>query len=282
MSANYYDTLGVAKGATDTEIKSAYRREALKWHPDRHTSGDKTEAEKRFKEINEAYQVLSDPQKKSQYDQFGHIGNTPSGNPFPGGFSGQQGPFTYTYTTQGGANPFENFGDPFDIFESFFGGGFGRRAPRLPQYSIQIDFIDSIEGVEKEVKIEGKKRKIKIPKGVEDGTRINFKDFILTIKVKPDKIFKRDGADIYLNLNIPYSLAVFGGNIEVPTVRKEVKIKIRPGTQPGSMLRLKGEGAPHLNSRSYGDQYIKINVEIPQRLSHSQKRVVEDLKSEGL
>src|SRR3989344_4035811 len=139
---DYYDILGISKGAPADEIKKAYRKQALEWHPDRHQGADKEAAEKRFKEINEAYQILSDPQKKSAYDQFGHEAFSPGGmgaggfrgqNPFAqGGQGGQWGPFTYTYTTngQGGGSPFEgfDFGDPFDIFESFFGGGspFGR------------------------------------------------------------------------------------------------------------------------------------------------------------
>src|SRR3989338_7072976 len=112
--SDYYDILGVSKGASAEEIKKAYRKQALEWHPDRHKD-DKEAAEKRFKEINEAYQVLSDPQKRSQYDQFGSAGQS-----FAQGFGGQTGPFTYTWSTSGGGNPFTNvdFGDPFDIFES--------------------------------------------------------------------------------------------------------------------------------------------------------------------
>src|SRR3989344_3473026 len=122
-NTDYYDILGVSKSASAEEIKKAYRKQALEWHPDRHKD-NKEEAEKRFKEINEAYQVLSDPQKKSAFDQFGHDAFTPGGgfrgggNPFAGGAqSGRYGPFTYTYTTNGGQNPFSDFGDPFDIFE---------------------------------------------------------------------------------------------------------------------------------------------------------------------
>src|SRR3990170_828411 len=119
--SDYYDILGVTKSASAEEIKKAYRKQALEWHPDRHAS-EKEAAEKRFKEINEAYQVLSDPQKKAAFDQYGHDAFTPGGggSPFAQGFGGQGGPFTYTYAS-GGENPFANmdFGDPFDIFESF-------------------------------------------------------------------------------------------------------------------------------------------------------------------
>jgi DnaJ-class molecular chaperone len=267
----------------------------LEWHPDRHRD-DKEAAEKRFKEINEAYQVLSDPQKRSAYDQFGHSAFSPGGMPggfggqggFPGGGaqSGRWGPFTYTYTTSGdGGSPFAgfDFGDPFDIFESFFGGGtpFGR-GQRIPRYSIQIDFTDAINGVEKEVSIEGKKRKIKIPPGVDEGSRIRFDDFILSINVRPHEVFERDGADIYVRELIPFSLAALGGEIEVPTVDGSVKVRVRSGTQSGTMIRLKGKGAPRLRGRGRGDEYVRITVAVPERLTREQRRIIGEMEEEGL
>jgi len=286
--SDYYDILGVSKSASAEEIKKAYRKQALEWHPDKHAT-DKEAAEKRFKEINEAYQVLSNPQKRTTYDQFGHTGG-PAGNPFAGGgFGGQQGsygPFTYTYSTAGGdgANPFANmdFGDPFDIFEQFFGGGGFRQQQRVPRYSIKIDFMDAIKGVEKEVSIDGKKRKIKIPAGVDEGSRINFNDFILSVNIKPDKIFERDGADIFVGIAIPFSLAALGGEIKVPSVWGEVKIRIRPGTQSGVMIRLQGKGVPRLNSSSKGDEYVKLTIFVPTNLNREQKKIVEEMKKESL
>jgi len=277
-TSDYYDILGVAKGASAEEIKKAYRKQALEWHPDRHAS-DKEVAEKRFKEINEAYQVLSDPQKKSAYDQFGHAaftpGGTPGGSPFGGGFSGKSGPFTYTYySTGGGQNPFGNmdFGDPFDIFESFFGGGnpFGRQTRQVPRYSINIDFMDAVKGVEKEVSIEGKKRKIKIPAGIYEGATIDFGDFRLSVNIKPDKLFERQDDDIYINVAIPFSLATLGGEIKVPTVDGEIKIRVRPGTQSGTMMRLRGKGVSHLRGRGRGDEYVRIAVAVPEKLTREQ------------
>jgi len=285
--ADYYDILGVSKGASVEEIKKAYRKQALEWHPDRHKD-EKEAAEKRFKEINEAYQVLSNPQKKTAYDNYGHDAFTPGGgNPFAGGFQGgQSGPFTYTYT-QGGENPFGNmdFGDPFDIFEAFFGGGnpFGRTQARsIPRYSITISFMEAVKGVSKEVAIGGKKRKIKIPAGIYEGARINFGDFTLSVNIKPDKLFERQDDDIYVNVAIPFSLAVLGGEIKIPTIDKEVKIRIRPGTQSGTMMRLRENGVPHLHGRGSGDQYIRINVLVPEKLSKNQKSIVEEMKAEGL
>ncbi|KKS96163.1 MAG: Chaperone protein DnaJ-like protein [Microgenomates group bacterium GW2011_GWC1_43_13] len=286
---DYYDILGISKSATVDEIKKAYRKQALEWHPDRHKE-DKEAAEKRFKEINEAYQVLSNPQKKAAFDQYGHAAFTPGGgNPFSGGFpGGQSGPFTYTYTAGGaGQNPFGNFdfGDPFDIFESFFGGGnpFGRaQRQQVPRYSITLDFMEAVKGVSKEVDVGGKKRKIKIPAGIYEGARINFGDFTLSVNIKPDKLFERQDDDIYVSVIIPFSLAVLGGEISVPTIETKVKIRIRPGTQGGTMMRLREHGVPHLHGRGKGDEYVRINVLVPEKLTKEQKNIVERMAEEGL
>lgn len=290
--SDYYDILGISKSASADEIKKAYRKQALEWHPDRHKD-DKEAAERRFKEINEAYQILSDPQKRSAYDQFGHEAFAPGGMPGAGGFGGQgpftqsgrYGPFTYTYTTTGGENPFAgfDFGDPFDIFEQFFGGGSPFRQTRqVPRYSITIDFLEAIKGVTKEVSIGGKRRKIKIPSGVDEGSRINFGDFVLSIDIQPHEIFERDGDDIYVRVAIPYSLAALGGMIEVPTVDGEIKIRVRPGTQSGTMIRLRGQGAPLLHGRGKGDEYVRLNVLVPEKLTSDQKRIIEELSDKGL
>lgn len=283
---DYYDILGVSKNASSDEIKKAYRKQALEWHPDRHKD-DKEAAEKRFKEINEAYQVLSDPQKKSAYDQYGHDAFTPGGaNPFAGGFGGQGGPFTYTYTG-GGGNPFGNvdFGDPFDIFEAFFGGGnpFGGRSRQAkPRYSLSISFMDAVKGVSKEVSIEGKKRKIKIPPGIYEGATIDFGDFRLSINIKPDTQFDRQDDDIYVTVMIPFSMAALGGEIEVPTIEGGVKIKVRPGTQSGTVMRLRERGVPHLHGRGKGDEYVKISVLVPEKLTREQKKLIEEMTEKGL
>jgi DnaJ-class molecular chaperone len=285
---DYYDILGVSKSASADEIKKAYRKQALEWHPDRHKD-DKEASEKRFKEINEAYQILSNPQKKTAYDNYGHDAFTPGGgNPFTGGFQGgQSGPFTYTYTTNG-QNPFGNmdFGDPFDIFESFFGGAspFGQatRRQQVPRYSIGLTFMESVKGVSKEVDIGGKSRKIKIPAGIYEGATIDFGDFRLSVNIKPDKLFERQDDDIYVNVGIPFSLAVLGGEIKVPTIDEEVKIRIRPGTAGGTMMRLRERGVTHLHGHGKGDEYIRINVTIPEKLTKEQKNLVEEMKAKGL
>lgn len=281
---DYYEVLGVAKAATEADIKKAYRKLALTWHPDKHQGADKQEAETKFKEINEAYQVLSDQKKRSTYDQFGHAAFDPSsgmgGNPFSGGF--RQGPFTYTYSSSG-QNPFENmdFNDPFEIFEQFFGGGFSR-APRRPRYSVTISFIEAFEGVTKEVEVEGKKHSVKIPAGVNDGTRIRFDAFDISINVKNDPRFKRDNYDLFIDQSIPFSVAALGGNIEVPTVKSTLKMKIRPGTQSHTMVRLRDEGFPHVRSSGRGDLYVRLLIDVPEKLTKEQKKLLQDLQKEGL
>ncbi len=287
--ADYYDVLGVSKDASDAEIKRAYRKQALEWHPDKHKD-NKEVAERRFKEINEAYQVLSDPEKRSAYDQFGHQAFAPGGGfgragSSPFGNTGQWGPFTYTYSgSQGGFGGFD-FGDPFEIFEQFFGGGSPFRATRttrIPRYSIDIEFMEAARGTQKEVDIGGRRRKIKIPAGVDDGSRIRFDDFILSVNVKPHAFFERDGADIYVRQSVPFSTAILGGTITVPTIDGELKLKIRKGTASGTMVRLRGKGLPHLHGRGQGDQYVKLDVEIPSKLTHKQKDLIKELQKEGL
>lgn len=287
---DYYDILGVEKGASAAELKAAYRKQALEWHPDRNKSAEATQ---KFKEINEAYEVLSDPEKKAAYDQFGHAAFEQGGMGagFGGGQGGQtyrQGPFTYTYYTSGGEEGFSrgagpgfdwDFSDPFEIFEQFFGGGspFGRQA-RVPRYGLTLSFMEAAKGVEKEVVIEGKRRKIKIPAGVDDGSRINFRDFYITIDVRPDPVFKREGADVLVEITIPFTLAILGGTVSVPTVDGEVNLKIRPGIQPGTTIRLRERGIKRLNRSGRGDEYIRINVQIPQKLTGEQKRILEEFQ----
>lgn len=288
---DYYSILGVSKDASPEEMKKAYRKQAIKWHPDKHKGEDKDMADRKFKEINEAYQILSDTQKRQAYDQYGHNAFSPGGT--PGGFGGQQGPFgrtgqagpfTYTYSQTGGS-PFSGFDfeDPFEIFEQFFGGNpFGARQGRtIPRYGIDIEFMEAIEGVEKEILLEGGKRKIKIPPGVNDGSRIRFGDFILSINVKPHDIFERDGDDIHVKVLIPFSLATLGGTVEVPIPSGEVKLKVRAGTQSGKIIRLKGKGASRLRGRGKGDEYVHLSVSVPQKLDRNQKKMIDKLKDEG-
>lgn len=281
---DYYEVLGVAKSATADEIKRAYRKLALEWHPDRNKSEG---ANDKFKEINEAYEVLSDAKKKQSYDQFGHAGPT---NPFGGGGNYRQGPFSYSYSTTGG-NPFEgaDFSDPFDIFEQFFGGGFRQQNARARRdvYQITIEFMDAVNGVTKEIHIpkgnagQGSAVKtIKIPPGVDTGSRIRFDDFDIVIEVKPHDTFQREEDNIIVEHEISFPQAVIGGVIEVETVDGPIKIRVQPGTQPGTLVRLKGKGIPHVRGSGRGDQYVKMVIKVPEKITRKQKEYLEKFEQE--
>lgn len=270
---DFYEVLGVAKTASDAELKKAYRQQALKYHPDRNKAADAAE---KFKEVSEAYEVLNNPEKRKTYDQFGHS----AGDPFANASSYRQGPFTYTYTTggaPGGGFDFGGFSDPFEIFESFFGGGRGfRQARQIPRYGLAIDFMEAAKGCERSIIHRGKEYTIKIPAGADDGTRIRFNEFYVTIEVRPDRRFKRDGADVFIDEPITFSQAALGAVVPVPTLDGELKLKVQPGTQSGTLIRLRGQGMPHLQFRGRGDQYVRLIVNIPSHLSRRQKDLLRD------
>lgn len=306
MASNrdYYEILGLNREASEDEIKKAYRKLAREHHPDMVNKSDKAAAEKRFKEINETYQVLSDPQKRKMYDQFGHAGMNFQGGqagqqgPF-GGFSGAGGwgPFTYTYTSSGGG--MEDF-DPFDIFEDFFGfRGFGSRRPRKGKnlyYELHVDFKDAVFGLEKTINVESGKVKVKIPAGVHNGTEIRFSgkgmpgpnnappgDLYLTIRVKMPDVFKRMGNTLTTKVEIDMVQAALGDTVEawVVDLKKDdgldkVKVKIPAGTQPGTQIRLRGKGLPLINRKKQGDVIVQVVVKIPKSISKRQKEILKD------
>lgn len=284
---DYYEVLGVSKNANAHELKTAYRKQALKWHPDRNKSSGATD---KFKEINKAYEVLSDPKKKELYDQYGQEAFEKGGfgrsGPTGGGYS-QQGPFSYTYSSGGGqGSPFEGmdfggFSDPFEIFEQFFGfQNPSRRSRRRDIYELNLTFNEAVHGVEKSTVIKGERREIKIPAGVDTGNRIRFTDFDIQVNVQPHQYFKRENQDVYLDKEISYSLAVLGGTVEVSTINELVKLKVRPGTQSGTAVRLRGQGIPYPNSSRRGDQYVIFKIKIPGHISSKAKRLLEDLENE--
>ncbi len=284
MAKDYYQTLGIAKNASETDIKKAYRKLALEHHPDRN-KGDKTSEEK-FKEVTKAYEVLSDPSKRQSYDQFGHAAFEQGagqqgpfgggGNPFSGG-----GPFSYTYTTGGNAGGFDFSGgaDPFEIFEQFFGGGnpFGRQQ-RRPVYSLQIDFMDAVKGVTKRITVEGKTQTVKIPAGIDNGQRVRFGTYDVLIDVRPDKRFKREGQNIVTEEEISFPQAALGVEIDVETVDGKVKLRIPSGTQPNTVIRLAQRGVPSVNGRGKGDHYVQVKVVIPKNLSSHQKELLKEFE----
>lgn len=274
---DYYEILGLSKGATDAQIKTAYRNLARKHHPD----VDKSDgAERKFKEINEAYQILSDPQKKAAYDQFGHSAFAPGGGFGQG--AGQDGFRTYTWTGDMGDLGFDmgggGFADPFDIFEMVFGqrSPFGRQA-RLPRYVINITFDEAVHGTQKEVEIEGKRQKIKIPAGVDDGSEIRFSNYIIVCQVSRHSKFVRRGYDIVTEHEISFSKAALGSVEEIETVDGPVKIRIPSGTQPGTQIRLRGKGVPRVSGHGQGDHYVIIRIRVPSKLNRDQRRLLEEL-----
>ncbi|MEX2012877.1 MAG: DnaJ C-terminal domain-containing protein, partial [Candidatus Levyibacteriota bacterium] len=286
---DYYQVLGLTKSATADEIKKAYRKLALQYHPDRNKG---KEAEEKFKEVTKAYEVLSDTQKKQAYDQFGHSAfeqGAGQGGPFGGGSgAGQQGrygPFSYTYTTSGGGPEgynfdFGGFSDPFEIFEQFFGGAgnpFGS-AQRRSTYSLTIDFKDAVHGAQKNVTIDGKARNIKIPPGVDTGSRMRFGDFDIVFEVNSDPKFKREGYDIISEEEVSFTDAALGTEAEVETVSGKVKIKIPAGTQPNTVIRLRGKGMPTLRGSGHGDHYVRIKVVVPKNLTSRQKELLKELE----
>ena len=351
--ADYYEVLGVNRNASDEEIKNAFRKLAKKYHPDVQT-GDKEQSEAKFKEVNEAYEVLSDKDKRAKYDQFGHAAFDPAAG---GGSYG------------GGAG----FGDFTDIFDTMFGGfgGFGgghqqRTGPARGndlKYNLTLTFEEAAFGIKKEINIpreencascsgtgakpgtqptkctacngagqvraqqntmfgafstvrtceacngtgkiisdpcqecrgQGRVRKshrinITIPAGIDNGQTLNMRgegeagkrggpngDLYIVVNVKPHKLFSRNGFDVYLDMNLPMTVAALGGEIQVPTLNGNVKYNIPEGTQTGTTFRLREQGIQRLNASGKGDMLVRVNVQIPKRLSDEQRELVRKL-----
>lgn len=349
---DYYEILGIGRDASQEEIKRAYRKLVRQYHPDANP-GNK-EAEERFKLINEAYEVLSDPQKKAQYDQFGFVGDVP---------------------TQGGEGPwdFGGFGDLFgDLFGDFFGGFGSRRDARSPQRGMDLEMPLTVTlreaafGASKVVYIprwencrtcggsgaapgtspercphcggkgqvesrsrspfgefvtvrtcphcggsgfviknpckecggRGKTRvrhkvEVNIPPGIDTGMRLRIRgegeegrnggppgDLYLVIEVEEDPLFKRQGDDLHVRVEVPFPIAALGGKISVPTLEGEEEVEINPGTQPGSIKRLKGLGMPRQRGSGRGDLIAHINIAVPRNLTDKQRALIEALAME--
>ena len=283
---DYYEVLGVNKNASDDEIKKAFRKLAIKYHPDKNP-GNK-EAEAKFKEANEAYSVLSDKTKRQRYDQFGHsgVGGTgggAGGNPFEGfNFNGQ----SFNFDFGGGG-----FGGLDDILGAMFGGGFrGVRRGRDYRTTTTIDFKEAIFGCTKNVSVDGEQIKLKIPAGIYDGQsiRLNGKggpapqeggqrgDLYVEVRVRAHKRLTREGDLILSEVTISMVEAVLGTEVDVETVDGEVTMKIPAGTQPGTNFKLSGHGAPRLGSDERGPHIVTVNVEIPKNITRKQKELIEE------
>ena len=290
---DYYEVLGVSKDASDDEIKKAYRKLAIKYHPDKNP-GDK-EAEAKFKEINEAHDVLSDKQKRARYDQFGHAGvGGAAGNPFAGGNPfGQGGNFNFNGQTFnfdfGGAGGFE------DILGSLFGFGGARKPRRGADYqtSVTLDYEEAIFGTTKEVSANGENIKVKIPAGIDDGMSIRLRgkggeapeggtekgDLYVRIRVKPHKNLTREGAIILSEETISMVDAALGCEIDVETVDGPITMKVPAGTQSGTPFKLSGHGVPFRADGDRGPHIVTIIVETPKNLNRKQKELLEEFRN---
>ena len=288
---DYYEILGVPKSASDDEIKKAYRKLAIKYHPDKN-QGDK-EAEAKFKEINEAHDVLSDKQKRARYDQFGHAGvGGAGGNPFAGGGNPFGGGFNYngqTFNFDFGGGGLD------DILGNLFGFGAGARRPRRGddyQTSVTLDFEEAIFGTTKSISVNGKDLKIKIPAGIDDGMSIRLAgkggpapegssekgDLYVRIRVKPHKNLTREGAIILSEERISMVDAALGCEIDVETVDGKITMKVPAGTQSGTPFKLSGHGVPFRADGDRGPHIVTVIVETPKNLSRKQKELLEEFK----
>jgi len=344
--ADYYEVLGVTRDVNDGELKTAYRKLAMKFHPDRNPGDAK--AEERFKEASEAYQVLSDSNKRAAYDRYGHAANG-------AGFSGGS-PFTES------ADLGDIFGDLFG--EMFGGGGRGRSTSRVQRgedlrYDITIEFEEAVFGKETEIKVRRRencsscngagtssgrgpsvcsqcqgrgqiryqqgffsvaracgtcggsgtvitdpcttcrgetrvvrefKMNVKVPAGVEDGTRIRYSgegeagrfggprgDLYVVLTVRPHDFFERDGYDLHCVVPISFPQAALGADIEIPSLDGEVTLKIPEGTQNGKEFRIRSQGVPHLNEHGRGDLIVEVMIQTPKKLSRQQRDLVKQL-----
>ncbi len=309
---DYYKVLGVERNAKEADIKSAFRKLALQYHPDRNP-GNK-QSEEKFKEINEAYEVLSDPEKRSRYDQLGDSYTNWQQRGAPGNFNWND----WTNAPGGGVtwdvgdlNDLFGRGGFSDFFQAIFGGvpmggtqrsqpgqrtrpttGQGQRQARPVSYQqdVQISLIEAYRGAERQVNVNGRRLTMKIPAGARTGTKVRMagaapsgpdgqpSDLYLVIEVTPDARFERKGDDLHTEVATDLFTAVLGGEARVPTPEGNVLLTIPAGTQPGQSFRLSGRGMPNLrNPKERGDLYARIKVQIPKNLTAEQRKLFEQL-----
>ncbi len=280
MASDYYNVLGVEKSASQDDIKKAFRKQAKKYHPD--ANPDDPKAEDRFKELNEAYDTLGDPQKRKQYDTLG----ANYGRYQQGGTGGQ-----------GGMAP-EDLQDMLNSFMNFGRGGSGRgrnplRGQDLEQ-PVQISLREAFTGTERVVMKDSRQLRVTIPAGAGDGTRVRVAgegglganggingDLYLVIEVADDPQFKREGNNLTVEINVDMFTALLGGEVEVPTLSRSLNLKVPAGTQSGRKFRLGGKGLPNLkNSSQPGDLYARVSITIPEGLNDTQKKLVEQLRDD--
>ena len=283
MARDYYEVLGVAKQASEDDIKKSYRKLARQYHPDRNP-GDK-QAEARFKEVQEAYDILSNKTKRAQYDRFGTAGPD-------GGWQGGPGARPFWSTGQGGPEV-----DPSDILRQFFGGGEGfeevlsrggrsrgrSRRPEPPPQEVEsevsVPFQTAALGGTLAVRIDGKQLDVKVPAGVHEGQTLRLQgqgpgggDLRLVLRIQPHPFFRRVGNDVILQVPLTLAEACLGGQVDVPTIEgTKLAVKIPPGASSGTRLRLRGKGIKG------GDQYIEVEVHVPSVKDEAGRKLVEEL-----
>lgn len=312
MAEDYYKTLGIEKSASADDIKKAYRKLALKYHPDRNPT-DKKNAEEKFKKISEAYAVLSDPEKRQQFDNYGSEAFSQKFSQediFRGfdindilrdlGFGGGG----FTFFGGGGRGRRQSYQQRVDPFGEHFGEQQYRQTLQQRgedlEYNLSITLEEAAAGAEKKIALRQanatQELKIKIPPGISSGQKLRLPgkgspgisggpagDIYLNIQVLPHPVFTREGDDIIAEVSVKFSQAALGTTIDVPTLNGQSKrIKVPAGTQNNMRIRMKGFGLPHFKGGGKGNEYVKINVVVPKKLSDKQQELVRKLSDEGL
>jgi curved DNA-binding protein len=294
MARDYYETLGVQRKASEQEIKSAYRKLARQYHPDRNP-GDK-EAATKFKEVQQAYDVLSDPKKREQYDQFGVDFENRAAGPGTGG-----GPFTFRWGSPGGQ---EGGGfsatDMEDIMEQMFGGAFdnqrtrrGRRSarsspPQDVQHAIDIDFLTAARGGTvgmQKIKPDGgtEQLQVHVPAGIAEGGTLRVRgqgqdggDLYVRVHIRPHPYFRREDQHLIVDLPITIGEAVLGSKVDVPTLDGVITLTVPPNSSTGQRLRLRGKGLPSLSGGTRGDQFVELKIVVPRKIDERSAELIQE------
>ena len=292
---DYYKVLGVDKAATTDQIKKAYRKLARQHHPD--VNPDDKSAEHKFKEVNEANEVLSDPEKRKKYDQFGADWQRYQQQP-GGGRPGQPGGgFDWGQHSQGGPGGFDDGGDFSDFFGSLFGsrssGRGGARPGAGPDYQaeLELSLTEAYHGGPRTITVNGRNLRLTIQPGVADGQTIRLRDqggpgrnggtngsLLITFRVQPDTRYTRTGDDLTQDVPVSIYRALLGGEQTVETLSGPVKIKLKPETANGTRLRLRGKGFPvYKKEGQFGDLYLRLTLALPQHLTEKEKELIQQL-----
>lgn len=295
---DYYAVLGVDKKASEEEIKKKFRKLARKYHPD--MNPDNAAAEKKFKEISEAYEVLSDAKKRKEYDAYGETFQQPGGgfhsHPGAGSYGSDLNDLFGGRTAGGRSRTFTSGGNPSDIFSDLFSGSAGYQQQVRPRkgenisYAVEISFAEAVLGTELRLQINHRKVMVRIPPGTNNNSKLRVKgkgqpgvhggsagDLLLQVKVQPDETFTVKGHNLHCKVTVPLTTAILGGRVDVPTFDGKAVLNLPPGTQPGQRFRLQAKGVKKNKTENYGDEIIEIVVNIPKKLTPDAEKLVEQL-----